>query len=105
MQTKLLTKLWNPDLYNCPYVCTKFEYQGEIILSYDKRISKRRIGIGYWMATNEIRVQKEYLIHDLNGLVGFLGGTLSLFIGFSFYDILKYLMCAIEDFAFFIYRK
>ena len=57
------------------------------------------------MATNEIHVQKEYLIHDLNGLVGFLGGTLSLFIGFSFYDIMKYLMCAIEDFAFFIYRK
>ena len=32
-------------------------------------------------------VNTEYLIYDLLSLIGTIGGTLSLFIGFSFYDL------------------
>ena len=31
---------------------------------------------------------EEYLLYDFNGLVGTVGGTLGLFIGFSFYDVI-----------------
>ena len=40
------------------------------------------------MKREEIQVQTEYLIYDFNGLLGFIGGTLGLFIGFSFYGLL-----------------
>ena len=34
-------------------------------------------------------VNQEYLIYDITGFVGSVGGTLGLFIGFSFLDTLK----------------
>ena len=38
------------------------------------------------MSKNE-EVNQEYLIYDITGFVGSVGGTLGLFIGFSFRDI------------------
>ena len=33
-------------------------------------------------------INKEYLIYDTLSLIGTVGGTLGLFVGFSFYDFL-----------------
>ena len=31
---------------------------------------------------------EEYLLYDFGGMIGSIGGTLGLFIGFSFYDVI-----------------
>ena len=36
--------------------------------------------------TSEITVEEEYKIYDLSGIIGTVGGSLGLFIGFSFLD-------------------
>ena len=70
----------------CPKACKVLEYHGEHETSNDQGINIRTIGFDYWMGSSEIKLQTEYLVYDLNGLVGFVGGTLGLFLGFSFYD-------------------
>ena len=35
---------------------------------------------------------KEYLIYDVIGMVGLVGGTLGLFIGFSFSNVLMFMI-------------
>ena len=37
-------------------------------------------------------VNQEYLIYDITGFVGSVGGTLGLFIGFSFRDIVEIIL-------------
>ena len=36
-----------------------------------------------------MRVNEEYLIYDFEGLVGSVGGTLGMFIGFSFINVIS----------------
>jgi len=42
-----------------------------------------------------MNVYEEYLIYDVKGMVGSIGGTLGLFIGFSFYNVIGYLQEAL----------
>ena len=51
------------------------------------------IFLDYRFATLKTKVSKEYLIYDVIGMVGLVGGTLGLFIGFSFSNVLT---CMIE---------
>ena len=76
----------------CPKACTVFEYHGEHETSNDQGINIRTIGFDYWMGSSEIKLQTEYLVYDLNGLVGFVGGTLGLFLGFSFFEVIKIIL-------------
>ena len=39
--------------------------------------------------SDDEEVNQEYLIYDITGFVGSVGGTLGLFIGFSFRDIVE----------------
>ena len=39
--------------------------------------------------TKEVKLQEEYLIYGIVDLIGIVGGNLGLFIGFSFYDVIK----------------
>ena len=48
----------------------------------------------YRFATLKTEVYKEYLIYDVIGMVGMVGGTLGLFIGFSFSN---FLTCLFEN--------
>ena len=36
----------------------------------------------------EITVFEEYVVYDFNGIVGTVGGSLGLFVGFSFLDLI-----------------
>ena len=36
----------------------------------------------------EITVHEEYIVYDFNGIVGTVGGSLGLFVGFSFLDLI-----------------
>ena len=37
-------------------------------------------------------VYREYEVYDINGFVGTVGGSLGLFLGFSFLDLIQYLI-------------
>ena len=51
----------------------------------------------YQIAKGKMNVYEEYLIYDVKGMVGSIGGTLGLFIGFSFYNVIGYLMGFLRD--------
>ena len=42
----------------------------------------------YKFASKNYEVHQEYLLYDMTGVVGTVGGTLGLFIGFSFWTLL-----------------
>ena len=41
------------------------------------------------MRPRKIRVKTEYLIHDVISMIGNVGGTLGLFVGFSFSNVIS----------------
>ena len=77
----------------CPKLCTIEEYNGKIDYKDDKIITQTlnhslvlyvRYGRPYKMT-----VSREYLVYDFIGMVGSVGGTLGMFIGFSFYEVIS----------------
>ena len=56
------------------------KYQDEV----GKPGAKHNMIIAYKFITSKIKVEEEYLIHDFVGMLGSIGGTLGLFVGFFF---------------------
>ena len=75
----------------CPKLCTTQEYVGKIDYTDEKSVSKTdpNLLILYlrYSRPRTVSLFEEYLIYDSIGMVGSVGGTLGMFIGFSFYDI------------------
>ena len=70
----------------CPESCIIREYTGKVDYEQAKYDNSTfglvvRFARPYTMTTYE-----EYLLYDFNGIVGSVGGTLGLFIRFSFYE-------------------
>jgi hypothetical protein len=40
--------------------------------------------VSFWVVSNDTKVERELLVYPLSSLVAEFGGTLSLFLGFSF---------------------
>ena len=79
--------------YECPQSCEITQYVGTIIwndkLSWNSNVSL----VQYKYVTPLfLSVYEEYIICDLINLIGSVGGTLGLFIGFSFNNILAWLI-------------
>ena len=86
--------LWNMDAegflykYKCPKPCSILEYSGK--LDYwepknDHGNPNNTFIINLRFQYPEVtKVYEEYLIYDFNGMLGSIGGTLGLFVGFSF---------------------
>ena len=77
-----------------PKPCTLLEYNGKIDYWQEKPISGKNnfnLKIKYG-APEVVIVHEEYLITDFTGVLGSVGGTLGLFIGFSFFNIISYLI-------------
>ena len=71
----------------CPKLCTTLEYSG--FETWNKGITpyypNATFGFGYVsLYPNTVTIHEEYLIHDMEHMLGSIGGTLGLFIGFSF---------------------
>ena len=86
----------------CQHRCTKTHYKlfrriyTENTTSQD---AKRNVQINYQIPTKDMIIQKEYLIHDFVGMLGSIGGTLGLFIGFSFLGVISSLMEYLQKLA------
>ena len=82
-----------------PKTCTILQYSGEV--EFDADVSgwdpplygTHQVYLGYNFAPpRTITIHEEYLIYDTIGLIGSIGGTLGMFIGFSFSSTLGALM-------------
>ena len=84
----------------CPKHCSKVRYTGKVALeTMMENITYQ--SWSYEFPTDEIDVHEEYLMFDAAGLVGSIGGTLGLFIGFSFRDIVEMVFEHLRDFRLF----
>ena len=77
----------------CPRPCHSLSYQG-ITNSYNYWHKENDSKANYEyrsdviFPTNEVLIKEEYLIYKSIDLIGIVGGTLGLFLGFSIYDYL-----------------
>ena len=82
--------------------CVISSYNGKVhtksdIMEQIDDDSQQEIIFGY--SFNEpryVKVYEEYLIYDTLGMIGSVGGTLGLFIGFSFMNVITFLINTIE---------
>ena len=52
----------------------------------------------FWnFPTNKIVVNQEYLVYDWFGMIGSIGGTLGMFLGFSFLDSIYSLINYLQE--------
>ena len=69
---------------SCPSSCTIIQYSGEVTYEYEYPYDVYNIQFYYTFAYPEtMTVYEEYLIYDTIGMIGSIGGTLGMFIGFS----------------------
>ena len=60
--------------------------------------AKRNVHIIYRIPLKDMTIQKEYLIHDFGGMLGSIGGTLGMFISFSFLGVISSSMEYLQKF-------
>ena len=82
---------------NCTKMCTTLTYHGSVIYGTGSSKNPRNLLIYFWFASKEIKIHQEYLIFDTNGLIGSIGGSLGLFIGFPFHGALISILAFIKD--------
>ena len=75
--------------------CKVLEYQGEQTFEWDNKYNQAVIQYRFSppMMTN---VQQEYLIFDIIGMIGSVGGTLGMCIGFSFSGVTTFILDFIQ---------
>lgn len=61
--------------------------------------ARRNVTFGYRIANPKMKVKEEFLIQDFVGMLGSIGGTLGLFVGFSFTGVLSFLFDNLHSFA------
>ena len=77
--------------------CDTLEYSGEIRLREEPVEDFKKIRFQYNL-DRIMKVQEEYLIYDEVGMIGSVGGTFGMFIGFSFANIVSQILNLIEKF-------
>ena len=65
--------------------CTKLQYRLEI--KDTTKYTHTTYSVLYSVETDTVAVKEEYVIYDMLQLIGAIGGTLGLCIGFSFKDV------------------
>ena len=60
--------------------------------------NSRVVHLSYWFNhEDEVEVFEEYQIYEITSVIGSIGGTLGLFVGFSFFDISTKLINIFKD--------
>ena len=84
----------------CLPVCIRTDY--EMTYEYQEDVdtpnAKRNITIAYAMASSKMKVDEEYLVQDFVGMLGSIGGTLGLFVGFSFTGGVSFILDQLQIF-------
>ena len=78
--------------------CKINEYDGDLRTFYEYMPNDWHIQVDYTFKSDELLTRQEYLVTDETRLIGTVGGTMGLFIGFSFLDMLKKLMTVFKTY-------
>ncbi len=65
--------------------------------AYSPQVTAGMLNKTYIKLNKGVRVKREYKVYDANRLIGSIGGSLGLFIGFSFLDLALALVKRIRD--------
>ena len=77
----------------CPLDCEIVHFEGKSV----HHINARKPEFGFFIEMSpRMEVYEEYLITSLSNLIGIVGGTLGMFVGFSFTSIIFNLFDLIE---------
>ena len=87
-------KVWIPLLNkfsDCPKPCKITTYKdSQLDLKEPLFLKMGQTLANFELVANEIRgIEKEVLAYDLNDVIGAVGGSLGLFLGFSFFDVIS----------------
>ena len=83
------------ELESCPKSCKQVEYLGKVINTDSLQRSwpvDMDVEVCYGFETMRVKVDEEYLIYSFADMVGAIGGSFGLFLGFSFLDQLFVLL-------------
>jgi len=78
--------------------CTVFQYSGKAQKLFGEISDSKQVIIEYWFSADYIEVNQEYLVHDIDSLIGNVGGTLGMFIGFSIRKTLSYFIDVLKNY-------
>ena len=98
MRSKVHEILYHSSKERCHTNCTTFEYTGKITYKVDQRVGDvpKVIEWTYFFESKNIEVHEEYLVTGPSELIGYVGGTLGLFIGFSFTEVVNIIIDTID---------
>ena len=89
---------------SCPKSCETLQYSGNVVFEKkDYYLNEGEATLEFKFAN--INVYREYLIFDTIGMIGSVGGTLGLFIGFSFSNILTILIGYLQKFLMHLFPR
>ena len=82
---------------SCPLACTTFQYIGSIM--YERFYLQQPVDNAYILtmyyfydSSFSTTVHEEYLVYDLISMIGSVGGTLGMCIGFSFTGMISWIL-------------
>ena len=85
-------------MHKCPRSCVAIEFRktykwvGNFIETYFNK-SHQEHAFWFWYKTaEEEQLYTEYLIYDFYSMIGAIGGTLGMFIGFSFNNVITFII-------------
>ena len=81
----------------CKKHCSEITYSGKVtwIIRSGKEYD---VSWTYSFASKEVDIHEEYVLMDEAGVVGGIGGTLGIFIGFSFRDVVGWILQGVKTF-------
>ena len=95
-------KYVGPYLTNhCYNLCEKLSYVGSMQAIIPESAP---IEVCYWLRSKDVTYSEEYFIYDFKVIVGSIGGTMGLFLGFSFYDNFKHIINYVKTWFFVIHN-
>ena len=73
--------------HKCPNACIQKSYSGDVTTVGDSAVSLKdtETGFAILFASKDVHEEKETLAYGIPDVIGSVGGTLGLFVGFSFY--------------------
>ena len=82
---------------DCIKHCSEIIYSGKITWII-RSGNKYNVSWESKFASNKVEIHEEYVLMDAAGIVGGIGGTLGLFLGFSFRDFIVWILQGLKKF-------
>ena len=83
-----------PEKYACPLPCTSCTFN-PTLNTFHMNDTKDFLKLWVYFSTTTVEKKEEYFIYDVRDVIGSVGGTLGMFIGFSFTGVISWMFSKI----------